>query len=269
MSEKSPSNKTLSTVLVLIGLAVLIGIFLAFVLPKTGSPASSAMEAVPTDTATVENTLEPSPTLALPTETAIPSPTATPIPSPTPVPQLGMVEDGFSAWCYPEGNITAPPSGVGLAVAPEGARVSTIEEGIPQVAIPNYSCNYVFEFNQKAPEGLTLEIYDWLQKQPVFTLPLMPATDNPNAAVLYTTNSYLTKLVFWEYTYTFIVKDANGQELWNSPVHLNASWRPAICLAGVLPKATTLRCPLRQDSHPWDPWYGKTPVPNDDENPIP
>ncbi|MHC1785303.1 MAG: hypothetical protein AB9891_21575 [Anaerolineaceae bacterium] len=52
-------------------------------------------------------------------------------------------------------------------------------------------------------------------------------------------------------------------------MHMDKGWRSAICLAGVLPNPKTLSCPLRQDAHPWDLWYGKTPVPNDDEHPIP
>ena len=268
MAEKSSSNKTLTIVLVLIGLAILIGIIMALVSPKAGATAAPAPTQVQAAVAT--NTAEPSPTVVPPTATAAPTATATSLPSPTAIPALAMAENGFSAWCYPEEQVvTAPPSGEGLAIMPVNARASTVVDGVPEIAIPNYSCNYVFEFNQKAPEGLTVEIYDWLQKKPIFTLPLTPATDKPTAAVLYTKNAYLSKRVFWEYTYKFIVKDKDGTELWNNKVHLNVPWRPAICLAGVLPKATTLRCPLRQDSHPWDLWYGKTPVPNDDEHPIP
>ena len=37
-----------------------------------------------------------------------------------------------------------------------------------------------------------------------------------------------------KYTYKFIVKDKDGNELWNNPVKLNVPWRPAICLAGVV-----------------------------------
>jgi hypothetical protein len=267
MAENPSSNKTLTIVLVLIGSAILIGILFAFVSPKAGTTAAPA----PTQeqAAVVTNTAEPSPTDVPPTATTAPSATATSLPSPTDIPALALAENGFSAWCYPDGQITAPPSGEGLAVMPVNARASTVVNGVPEIAIPNYSCNYVFEFNQKAPEGLMVEIYDWLQKKPIFTFPLTPATDKPTAAVLYTKNAYLSKQVFWEYTYKFIVKDKDGKVLWNNAVHLNVPWRPKICLAGVLPKATTLRCPLRQDSHPWDAWYGKTPVPNSDDNPIP
>lgn len=137
------------------------------------------------------------------------------------------------------------------------------------VTIPNYSCNYVFHFNQTAPQGLKVEVYDWLQKQPVFTLPAVPASDNPNAAVMVSTNTYLTSPPVWEYTYRFVLRDPGGPVFWEGQVRLDKGWRPDICLAGVLPNPKTLRCPLRQDAHPWDPWYAKTPVPNDDDNPIP
>jgi hypothetical protein len=265
MAESTSSNKTLTIVLVLIGLAILIGVVLAFVLPKAGA---SPVAPTRVEVVSMTNTAQPSPSPIPPTATQEPAATLTSIPSPTLIPELAMTDNGFSAWCYPDEQLTAPASAEGMAIMPVGGRASTVVDGVPEIAIPNYSCNFVFEFNQTAPEGLTLEIYDWLQKQPVFNLPLTPATDKPTSAVVYTKNAYLTKMVFWEYTYKFIVKDREGKELWSSPVHLNVPWRPAICLAGVLPKATTLRCPLRQDSHPWDAWYGKTPVPNDDENPI-
>lgn len=268
MEEKTSGNKTLTIVLSLIGAAIIIGVILAFVLPKANAPIPTPTQVEATEMAT--STAQPSPTTLPPTATTAPTETATAtsLPSPTPIPPLAMLENGFSVWCYPAEQLTAPPSGEGIAIAPEGVNKSTVVDGVPEVSIPNYSCNYVFEFNQKAPEGLTVEIYDWLQKKPIFSLPLTPATDKPSAAVLYTKNAYLSKQVFWEYTYKFIVKAKDGTELWNNPVHLNVPWRPAICLAGVLPKATTLRCPLRQDSHPWDAWYGKTPVPNDDDHPI-
>lgn len=267
MQEKSSGLKSLPIIIAIIGVVVVIALVLVFAMPKANAAAPVPTLVEVTEVPT--NTAQPSPTPLPPTATTAPTATATSIPSPTPVPALAMVENGFSAWCYPDEQITAPPSAEGIAIAPEGSNKSFIKDGMPEVPIPGYSCNYVFEFNQKPPEGLTVEIYDWLQKKPIFTLPLAPATDKPTAVVLSTKNSYLSKRVFWEYTYKFIVKDASGTELWNNPVHLNVQWRPAICLAGVLPKATTLRCPLRQDSHPWDAWYGKTPVPNDDDNPIP
>jgi hypothetical protein len=277
MAENSSKKPTLLIILVLVAVAIIIGIILLFELPKANAAAPTSTieasatlaptEAVDTATPLPTNTEIPTQTAVPPTATALP--TETPLPSPTAIPALAVNPDGFSAWCYPDEQITAPPSGKGISKAPEGSNKSTVVDGVPNVPIPGYSCNYVFEFNQPAPEGLKVEIYDWLQKKPAFNLPLDVASDNPNAAVLSTTNTYLSKRIFWEYTYKFIVKDKDGNELWNNPVKLNVPWRPAICLAGVYPKASSLRCPLRQDSHPWDPWYGKTPVPNDDEHPIP
>lgn len=277
MAENSSKKSTLPVILAIVAVAIIAAIILAFELPKANAVAPTiTMEAtatiVPTEVADTATPL-PSPT-SVPTETSVPPtatalPTETPLPTPTAIPSLALKDGGFSAWCYPDDQVTAPPSAKGIATAPDGTNKSSMVDGVPEVPIPGYSCNYVFEFNQAAPEGLKVEIYDWLQKKPVFNLPLDVASDNPNAAVLSTTNAYLSKRVFWEYTYKFVVKDADGNELWNNPVKLNVPWRPAICLAGVLPKATSLRCPLRQDSHPWDAWYGKTPVPNDDEHPIP
>jgi len=278
MAENTSKKSMLPVVLVLIAVAIIIGIILAFELPKANAvaPTSTAEASTAEATATQAPTEAVATATPLPTNTEVPTQTALPptatatvLPSPTAVPALALKEGGFSAWCYPDNQVTAPPSGKGISVAPEGTNKSSVVDGVPNVTIPGYSCNYVFEFNQPAPEGLKVEIYDWLQKKPIFNLPLDVASDNPNAVVLSTTNSYLSKRVFWEYTYKFVVKNADGTELWNNPVKLNVPWRPAICLAGVYPKASSLRCPLRQDSHPWDAWYGKTPVPNSDEHPIP
>jgi len=265
MAENTSKKSMLPIILVLVAVAIIIGIILAFELPKANAVApTSTVEA----TATLVPTEVVETATPLPTNTEVPTQTALP-PTATVIPALALKDGGFSAWCYPDDQVTAPPSAKGIAIAPEGTNKASVVDGVPEVPIPGYSCNYVFEFNQAAPEGLKVEIYDWLQKKPVFNLPLDVASDNPNAVVLSTTNAYLSKRVFWEYTYKFVVKDADGTELWNNPVKLNVPWRPAICLAGVLPRATSLRCPLRQDSHPWDAWYGKTPVPNDDEHPIP
>lgn len=264
MMPKHADKKTLTILLILVGLLILIGLLVFFVLPMTRSqPAPLAVSTLATNTEAVTATMQPA------TATPLPTSTSTSQPSPTPIPPLAIAKDGLTVWCYPDNQISAPPVSDTMAEMPVGVRSSTIEEGIVQVVIPNYSCNYVFNFNQKPPEGLMLEIYDWLQKQPVFSLPLKPASDKSTAAVAYTKNAYLTSPPVWEYTYRFVVKDAAGAELWNNQVHLDKGWRPNICLAGVLPNPKTLRCPLRQDSHPWDAWYGKTPVPNDDENPIP
>ncbi len=190
MAENTSGNKTLTIVLSLIGAAILIGVILVFVLPKTSAaaPTSTPTQEEILATATSTATTQPSPTPLPPTATA------TSIPSPTPISALAMLENGFSVWCYPEEQLTAPPSAEGIAIAPEGEiNKSTIVDGVPEVPIPNYSCNYVFEFNQKAPDGLTVEIYDWLQKKPIFNLPLTAAADKPTAAVLYTKNAYLQK----------------------------------------------------------------------------
>lgn len=274
MAENSSKKSTLPVILVIIAVVIIIGVIVAFQLPKANSAAAtstseSTAEQAPTDIPTqapATATSEPTSTSTeIATLTPLPTYTPTELPSPTALPEFSMRENGFSVWCYPDGQLTAPPSAKGISVAPAGTNKSEMIDGVPVVPIPEYSCNYVFEFNQPAPEGLVVEIYDWLQKKPVFNLPLEVASDNPNAAVLSTTNAYLSKRVFWEYTYKFIVKDKDGKELWNNPVKLNVPWRPSICLAGVYPKASSLRCPLRQDSHPWDAWYGKTPVPNDDD----
>jgi hypothetical protein len=263
VEEKTKNQKNLFIILIAAGAVILIGLLVFFVIPATSA------RSVPTATLITAATEAQPPTATSLPPTATPLPTATTLPSPTAVPPLALSDEGLTIWCYPTGLLTAPPSSAGLSRAPENANISSLEGEMVLLTIPNYSCNYVFHLNQKVPDGLKLEVYDWLQKLPIFNLALKPATDDPNAAVLVTTNAYLTSPPVWEYTYKLVLKDAAGAELWNGQVHMDKGWRPAICLAGVLPNPKTMRCPNRQDAHPWDAWYGKTPVPNDDEHPIP
>jgi len=263
MNENPQSKKIPPFVFILIGAAVIAAILFFLLRPRGAYAPAPAATAVETVVPAPTNTSIPSSATA----TALPS--ATQVPSPTSIPALAVVDPGLSVWCHPTGLLTAPSSSEGIAAAPEGANISGIDGEMVLVTIPNYSCNYVFHFNQTAPQGLQVEVFDWLQKQPVFTLPAIPAVDISNAAVMVTTNAYLTSPPVWEYTYRFVLRDAGGSVLWEGQVRLDKGWRPDICLAGVLPNPKTLRCPLRQDAHPWDPWYAKTPVPNDDDNPIP
>jgi hypothetical protein len=263
MNEKPMSKRIPPFVFIIIGAVIIAAVLFFLLRPRGAATPAPEMPAVETEALLPTNTSIP------PTATATALPTATQVPSPTSTPVLAIVDPGLSVWCHPADQLTAPPSSEGIAIAPEGANVSGDDGGVVLVTIPNYSCNYVFHFNQAAPQGLIIEVYDWLQKQPVFTLPALPATDNPNAAVMVSTNAYLTSPPVWEYTYRFVLRDPGGSVLWESQVRLDKGWRPNICLAGVLPNPKTLRCPLRQDAHPWDPWYAKTPVPNDDDNPIP
>lgn len=263
MSDQ-PQNKKIPTfVFIIIGVLV-IAVILFFAL-KPAAPAQPA----PTEVTPATEVVVPTKAVLPPTATATPLPTATQEPSPTATPALAVADPALTVWCYPTNLLTAPPSSAGLANPPADVNLSSTEGEDVFLTIPNYSCNYVFHFNQKAPEGLKVEIYDWLQKQAIFNLAVDPAGDDPNAAVLATNITYLTSPPLWQYTYKFVLKNAAGSELLTQNVTLDKGWRPDICLAGVLPNPKTLRCPLRQDAHPWDPWYGKTPVPNDDEHPIP
>ncbi|MHC1785304.1 MAG: hypothetical protein AB9891_21580 [Anaerolineaceae bacterium] len=201
MKEKTNNKKTLNIILIAAGVVVLIAGLIFFVIPATS--ARPALTATLVAAAATE-VQPPTATSVPPTATALPLPTATALPSPTAVPPLALDDEGLTIWCYPTTLLTAPPSSAGLANAPENTNGSGIEGDMVLLTIPNYSCNYVFHLNQKAPEGLKVEVYDWLQKLPIFNLALSPATDDPNAAVLVTKNAYLTSPPVWEYTYKFV-----------------------------------------------------------------
>jgi hypothetical protein len=207
----------------------------------------------PTETAAAAPTSTP-----LPSDTPAPSPTDTPEPSATPtntpqpptdtpIPPLAVQENGFDAWCAPLDYAGVQPDG---PVAPEYARRLTLQNAEYRVPIPAVYCAIAYRLNQAAPAGLELRVLDGAN--PFIQQPLDPAQEQANTAWTTLSHQYVVNPPFWEVTYTLVVLDPGGSELWSSPVTF-AKPLPEPCPYGGLPDPITLYCAI---TDPWEiePW---------------
>ena len=216
-------------------------------------PATSA-PALPTEAGTA--TLAPSQTSA-PTQTLAPSSTLLP-PTATAAPTLGFADTAISGWCVPPDALlpdTADPT-----TTSAGAKVGKLNGSTFEINnLPSNGCVFMYTFNQPAPQGLKLAVYDLLQKKPWLEADLKPVPGQPNSAAVVLRHSYIIAPPLWKVSYRFAVSDTSGKELRTDQVALNR-WTPRVCWNGQPPNVYTLRCPLAQDLHPWDPSY-LTPIP--------
>ncbi|MBE0696742.1 MAG: hypothetical protein IH586_07450 [Anaerolineaceae bacterium] len=245
----------------------LISLLLALAL----SSVSCTQTVVTTSPTAAVQPLSPSSTSLPPTQTPPPLPSPTPTlpptasatfnPSPsithTPVPTLGLVENGLSAWCLPEHGIFA--TDFDPAHPPADARIADWTGSTLEVRnLPSNGCVFVYTFNQPAPAGLTLEISDSSGSKPFLTANLVPSA-NPDAVYAVLHHTMIIAPPFWNVGFTIALKNGTGAELRHDQVNLHR-WVPKLCWNGQPPNVFTLRCPLAQDLHPWDPSYG-TPMP--------
>lgn len=106
---------------------------------------------------------------------------------------------------------------------------------------------------------MTLQVYEERAQKPWLTADLAPLEGKPETLAATLRHTYIAAPPLWDVSYQFVVADASGKELRRDQVNLHR-WKPALCWNGRLPNVLTLRCPLPQDLHPWDPSYG-TPIP--------
>ncbi len=228
--------------------------------PKAPAPtAALAQQATaalpPTATATA-----PAEAAAAATNTAAPTFTATPLPptatpQPSATPNLALAQDGLSAWCLPQ-NVLVSAASDPLA-PPAKAQIGKIENGALEIRnMPWSACVFLYTFNQPAPSGLTLEIYDLNQKTPWWKADLTPISSKPTTVYTLLRHTYIIDPPLWNVGYEFAVRDANGTELHRDRVNLHR-WVTGLCWQGTYPDVRTLYCPPQQDLHPWDPGYGK------------
>lgn len=226
----------------------------------TAAPTEAEQAAAPSATPLPTETPTQPPA---PTETAVP-PTDTP--APTAPPALALTGDGLSGWCLPENTLLTAASDP-LTPA-ETAQLSKMVDGALEIRnLPWSACVFTYTFNQPAPAGLKLEVYEVGAKTPWLTSDLKPVDSKPEVVSTLLNHSYIIAPPFWEVSYEFALKDASGQEIARTPVNLYR-WETALCFNGRPPNVNTLRCPLWQDLHPWDPGYGEilptfTPGPDD------
>jgi hypothetical protein len=253
--EKMKSENKWQKILVYVILVAMIAV----------TACSSSTSALPAATATHEATQPLSPTdtpapsnTPVPSNTPTPAPSSTPQPSETPqpsaTPQLAIAKDGISAWCLPENVLISAASDP--LTPPAAARLSTFEKDALEIRnMPFSICLFMYNFNQSAPSGLKLEIYDMGQKKPWWTTDLGPVDGKPSMVYTPLRHTYIVNPPLWNVSYIFVVRDANGNEVQRNQVNLHR-WTTGLCWQGNYPDPVTLYCPLQQDLHPWDVGYG-------------
>jgi hypothetical protein len=222
--------------------------------------APVATQIPPASATPLPPTQPPPPPTATPTQpptltfTLPPTPSATSTPAPT----LGLAENGFSAWCLPEHGVFA--ASLDPVQPPADATIAAWSGTALEVnGLPSNGCVFVYTFNQTAPQGLTLEISDQSKlAKPFLTANLVQAA-NPNVVYAVLHHSMIIAPPFWNISFHYALKTSSGAELRLDTVNLHR-WVPKLCWNGRPPNVFTLRCPLAQDLHPWDPSYG-TPIP--------
>lgn len=222
--------------------------------PLPPQPTATVTPPPPTETPTLEPT-------SIPTETPLP-PTATA----TSMPEFGLLPDGVTGWCLPEGMLVPAVS----QDIPTNARpISFTQNALEVNNLPASSCTLVFIFNQAIPQdilpGLKFQLYDGNTASPWFDKTLMPVEGHPYAAGIVITHTYFIAPPWWDISYTFSITTPKGNLIDRLPANLHR-WKPAKCWEENYPYLDSMRCPLPQDQHPWDTWYGKpmpTGIPED------
>jgi hypothetical protein len=169
-------------------------------------------------------------------------------------PDLAGLPTGISGWCLPAEVLVSAASDP--LKPPERAEIGKIENGALEIRnMPFSVCVFMYAFEQPAPEGLMLEIYDLNQKTPWWKVDLKPVEGKPNIVYTRLLHSYIIDPPLWNVGYEFAVRDASGAEIQRDVVNLHR-WQTGLCWQGTYPDPITLYCPLQQDLHPWDPGYG-------------
>jgi hypothetical protein len=227
--------------------------------PAANPPDAAASATLVQEASATQPPAEPT---TAPTNTQVP-PTATPLPptetaAPPPSPTaaiLGLAPDGVSGWCLPENVLVSAASDP--LKPPERANLGKVENGALEIRnMPFSVCVFLYKFNQPAPAGLKLEIYDLNQKAPWWKVDLLPVNGQPETVYTNLRHTYIVNPPLWNVGYEFAVRDASGKEVTRGKVNLHR-WETGLCWQGTLPDPNTLYCPLQQDLHPWDPGYGK------------
>ncbi len=209
------------------------------------------------------------PTAVPPTETAV-APTATPTTAPptattapTALPTLALAQDGVSAWCLrPDTQAEQIRTAFNDPLnPPANALVGQAVDGAFEVRnLPASGCMFDFTFNQPAPEGLKLQVFDQSNSGPWLTRDLQPVTGQPETVTVALTHSMIVAPPWWDVNYRFSIVDSEGNELWKDTIGMHR-WNIDYCWNGRKPfNVNNPRCTLVQDLHPSDPGYG-TPYP--------
>lgn len=212
------------------------------------NPELTATPIPPAETATQPAASpEPSPTVE---PTALPS--ATPEPTATPIPPLAMQPEGLSGWCMPVGEPNT--ANTNPEAKPASAVDVQIENGRVDVVGEFTRCYFFAAFNQPFPPGARLNFLDG--QSDFYQAALQPMSADPKTGWALVNHTYLVNPPAWELSFRVEVAAADGSVFYDSLYHITRGWTPDKCWNGALPDPTTLKCPLRQDLHPWDQGYG-------------
>jgi hypothetical protein len=243
--------------LILAGAVLALGITIPLlnITGKRGQPVSIEVTRSVPQTVVVTQVVErvitatPEPTLAIPTSTPLPSPTATPD-------TLGLVDNGFTAWCIPYDIFYSADALTQTGQMPEGARPgSRKDDGTMALDIQVQSCTLMFTFNREVPAGTRLQVQD-LNPQPFIDVEMTHVTEHSNMVFTTVNHPYIVDPPFWSITYEIRVVDPSGAALWSEPVAFKRSWVAGYCYHGEMPDPVTFQCIGYGEAHPWDPWFG-------------
>jgi hypothetical protein len=210
--------------------------------PVSTADAGATAAAIATQLQPPTATEPPAPTAteqpsATETPTATQEPTATQPPTATPVPPLAVLEDGFSAWCAPQEyagmTVTAPD-------APAYANLLKVSGSAMQVKIPAAYCTFAVRFNQPAPAGASLVIFDGSS---AFLSRPLDISAQPDVAWTTVSHDYVINPPLWEISYRVAILGPDGKELWSNPIKF-AKPLPVPCPYGGLPDPVTLYCTI-------------------------
>ncbi len=214
-------------------------------IPFLAPPTATPTELPPTETPI------PSPTPIPPTATAIPTNTAIPTETPTatPVPPLAVIPDGINPWCLTKKYFSAHVDGpYGPATMPDNATAGAINKktNVINFTIPAASCTLVLAFNQPAPAGMKLQIWDARPQEPFVEYDMQVNANNPKEVFGVMTHSYIVDPPKWWMDYTMVVVTADGTQVFTAPMHVQKPL-PEKCWDDSYPDPITLFCPI-QDS---------------------
>lgn len=214
------------------------------VIEQINPPTATPTEVPPTETPL------PSPTPTVPpTETPLPTNTATIAPTATAVPAFAVAPDGINPFCLTKKFFIAAEEGPnGPASKPEKATDGTIDKktGLISFPIPAINCTLVLKFNQPAPTGMKLQIWDARPQEPFITYDMTVNPNNPNEVYAVMDHSMIVDPPKWWMDYTAVVVTSDGKEVFRNAIHVQKPLPPK-CWDGSYPNPITMFCPI-QDS---------------------
>lgn len=164
--------------------------------------------------------------------------------------------DSFAGWCVPRNVLDTPDSLRQAGAMPEGANPVMVVNGEKEVVIESQNCSFVYTMDNPVPAGMQLKMFD-NSGSPFLTTNLTPTIQFPNMGFVTVTHPYVINPPFWTIVYRLDLVGPDGKTLRSDEVNFKRGWVPRTCYDGSWPDPVTLKCKVKGEAHPWDPWYGK------------